>query len=123
MLSKRNPCCFAGRSFKRRMAALMLIVLVILGGWEATEARDHFYISFSITLGGVVAGAAGIYFFFAYHQEIAESPAPVGNALLSMSDNRLRWDVPELVIRTSDSVLAGPQGIEGYACLLKLRFP
>jgi len=107
---------------KRRMAALMLIGLVILGSWEAAEARDHFYISFSITLGGVAMGAAGIYFFLAYHQEVADSPPPVGNALLNMSDNRIRWDFPEVVIRPSDSPLAGAQGVEGYACFFKLRF-
>jgi hypothetical protein len=108
---------------KGRMAALMLIGLLVLGGWEAAEARDHFYLSFGITLGGVTAGAAGIYFFFAGEKEIAEAPIPVRNALLNMGDNRLSWHVPELVIRTSDSFGAGPQGMEGYACLLKLRFP
>jgi hypothetical protein len=108
---------------KGRIAALALIGILILGTGGPAEARDRFYINISIVLGGTAVGATGLFFFFAYENEIAGRPAPVGSALLNMGNNGLSWDVPELVIRPSESVLAGPDGIEGYACLFKLRFP
>jgi len=108
---------------RRRMAIWALICLLILGGCEAAEARDDFYIRFSIVLGGVAAGGAGLFLFFTYGTDIAAYNIPVGNALVTLQDQGLKWDVPELVIRTPNSLLTGPQGIEGYACLFRVRFP
>jgi len=108
---------------KRRTIVWMLICLLMLFPWETAEARDHFYIHFSIALGGAAACGAGFFLFFAYGTEFAFEKIPVGNALVTFGDRGLKYDVPELVIRTSDSLLAGPQGIEGYTCLFRVRFP
>lgn len=107
---------------KKQAAVFIMVCLVILSGWEVAEAADHFYVNFSIVLGGVAAGAAGIYFFLGAQGEISQAPLPLAMGLLNLEQSQVRWNVPELVIRTADSSLVGPQGIEGYACLLRVRF-
>lgn len=118
--------CYKAVPMKMRMTILVILLLsslLLFSGSGIAEAEDHFYISFSVVLGGLAAGAGGLYFLFGYEGEVAKAPLLSGNALLNRDGKGFSWDMPELVIKTSDSVVAGPQGIQGYACLFRVRFP
>jgi hypothetical protein len=108
---------------KKRMAILVLICLVLLGSWKLAEA-DHVYVSFGVALGGVAVGAAGVGFFFLFSgsHEMGEAPPPLRAGLLNLAQKEISWQIPELEIKTTESYAAGPQGIEGYACLFKWRW-
>jgi len=121
-LERVDPFCYKKSPMKKPILVLMLIGLLILGASGLAEARGHLYISFGLTLGGAAVGAMGVYFFVSGQQEIGQAPPPVPSGLLNIGLNQVKWEVPEVVIRTTDSALAGPQGIEGYACLLRFRF-
>jgi hypothetical protein len=107
---------------KQRAAITILIFLLVLTGGSWAEARDHVYIS--IGLGGVVVGAAGagFFFFFSARGDVAQAPLASRAGLLNLAQSKVSWSLPDLEIKTTDSAAAGPQGIEGYACLFKLRW-
>lgn len=107
---------------KKGLLVLWLVGLLLLSGWDWAEAQDHFYISFSIALGGVTAGAMGFFYFFAAGQEISQGPPPLKAALLNIAPKQITWDVPEITIKATYQPYYGPPGVEGYACLLKYRF-
>ncbi len=106
----------------RAAITILILLLMILAGASWAEARDHVYVS--IGLGGVVVGAAGagFFFFFSARGEVAQDPLARQVGLLTLAQRRVSWSLPDLEIKTTDSVAAGPQGIEGYACLFKLRW-
>ena len=108
---------------KKRIAISVLICLFILCSFSLAQA-DQVYVSFSVALGGVAVGAVGVGFFFLFsaHGEIAQGPPPLQSGLLNLAQSRVSWSVPDLEIKTTESPAAGPQGIEGYACLFKLRW-
>lgn len=108
---------------ERRISISILVSLLILCSFSLAEA-DHVYVSFSVALGGVAVGAVGVGFFFLFsaHGEIAQAPPPLQAGLLNLAQNKVSWSVPDLEIKTTESPAAGPQGIEGYACLFKLRW-
>jgi len=108
---------------KKRIAILALICLFILFSISLAQA-DHVYVSFSVALGGVAVGAVGVGFFFLFsaHEEIAQAPLPLQAGLLNLAQSKVSWSVPDLKIKTTESPVAGPQGIEGYACLFRLRW-
>jgi hypothetical protein len=100
-----------------------MICLLVLGSGRLAEA-DRVYVSFGVALGGVAVGAvgAGFYFLFSAHGEIAQVPPTLQAGLLNLAQNKVSWSVPDLEIKTAESSVAGPQGIEGYACLFRLRW-
>jgi hypothetical protein len=108
---------------KRRIAISVMICLFVLGSGSLAEA-DHVYVSFGVALGGVAVGALGVgfYFLFPAHGEIAQVPPTLQAGLLNLAQNKVSWSVPDLEIRTTESLATGPQGIEGYACLFRLRW-
>ncbi len=108
---------------KKRIAILSLICLLILCSFSLAQA-DHVYVSFSVALGGVAVGAVGVGFFFLFSAkgERAQAPPPLQAGLLNLTQNKVSWSVPDVEIKTTESAAAGPQGIEGYACLFRLRW-